>query len=84
MPGPIERGLLKKRILEEEKRKALEEQQISEQENQNKPGIFSKLRSMFVVGDPAIRGAARTSEEALRREEEARKKKEELRKKKGY
>ena len=60
MPGPIERGIERKKQLEKK---------------QNQSGFFNKIRSIFSgENDPSRRGAERTSPEALKKEEEARKK----------
>jgi hypothetical protein len=68
----IERGLARKKQLEEAKKKP------------SQPGFFSNLRNTLSGGDPAIRGAARTSPELLKREQEARRKKEEEKRRRGY
>ena len=61
---------------EERKRQEKERQERERQEREKKesPGFFSKIRDM-VGGDPAIRGARRTSPELLEKELEARRKK---------
>lgn len=61
-----------------------DEEESAEEVKKEDSGVFSKLRELFSGGDPALRGASRVSEEALKRELEARKKKEDERKKRGY
>lgn len=72
----IERGLARKKQLEEAKKKPSQPGFLS--------GAFSNLRNALSAGDPALRGAARTSPELLKREQEARKRKEEEKRRRGY
>lgn len=59
--------------------------ELEEEKKEEKPSVFKNLLGFLSKKrDPAIRGAARTSDELLEKEEEARKKREEERKKRGY